>query len=124
MKKNLLVIALSVLSSTVLAQTTAPTVCDPATYDHILFPMPLNPPCPVPRGMPAFNATDGGIEFEWGATVDFAAWSGNSAAVGPLAGYVWIKVSGNWFLMPFFSAVKPTAQNGAGAMIAVPVESR
>lgn len=83
----------------------APPACDPEGYDHTLFRATLNPPCKTnPDAAPIRIKAD--VEFDWGNTIDFAAHSRNTEAVGPMIGYVWIRVEGAWYLMPYFAPNK------------------
>jgi hypothetical protein len=57
------------------------------------------PPC-APRNGLTLKVSNIGIEFEHGQTADFAdVYVG---PVGPVQGYVWMKVQGEWVLVPFY----------------------
>jgi hypothetical protein len=97
-----LLIALLFVASPVLAQIHTARPCDLPTYDHTLFQLPLLAPCPSKTGV--FKVSDSSVDFEHGATIDFADYTGLPNAVGATPTlYVWIKVQGTYFLIPAYT---------------------
>jgi hypothetical protein len=58
------------------------------------------PPC-APTAEVRFNFTHAALELEHGVTIDFADYT--ERAPGALQGYVYIRVAGDWMLMPYYA---------------------
>jgi len=98
MKKTLLLL-LALLAAPASAQLTVTRsgICD-SGEDRTLYP--VYAPCSNGRSMGITIRTDV-LAFDHGSTIDFADYT--LAQPGPLRGYVYVKVQGEWFLMPYYA---------------------
>ena len=92
--------AASLLTTSIASAQFQPRTCDLPTYDHELIRLAPLPPCPPTTGA-RINFTADSLAFEHGVTIDFADYT--VVEPGPLHGYVYIRVQGRWFLMPYYA---------------------